>query len=252
MAWDSAQHWDAGAPWADGPLVWDSGQLWDSGLLWDSAVTQDDIEMARIASGLVALANRMSVGDHSGPLLIAGDIAPALATALKNAIRVARDASQRVVAGATYRKPLSPGLGETTAMLCEAIAQALRHIGSEVPVGRYHDRMQLSEAASSLHNVYCQFAGPLRRLVTYSSLDDVYGATLSSNAMGGRAISSFREKNAFQELMNSVTVSPVAMDTSASSSVHALVSSDPVLRPLGADAVAGHLSAIAEGARVTA
>lgn len=208
--------------------------------------------IAIIASGLSALAARMAVGDRSGPVLIAFDLSPALATALAGSIRVARDVSQAAVERAAYRKPLPAGLGETAALLCEANAQALRHMAVAVSAQQYQDRLQLSEAATIMHNIHCQFAGPLRALVTYSSLDEVYGATLSSNAMGGRPLSTLRGQNAFQHLVESADGAPISITTGAAMAAQALIASDPVLLPLGVEAVASHLSEIASGARLTA
>jgi hypothetical protein len=109
-----------------------------------------------------------------------------------------------------------------------------------------------------MHGIHCQFAGPLRALITYTSLDEVYGATLSGNAMGARPLSPLRDRNAFAALVepadpsNRADLAPIRITTAAAAAARALIASDPVLLPLAVESVAGRLSDIANGARLEA
>lgn len=208
--------------------------------------------VATIAADLAALATRMSARNRTGPILISTDLSPALGKSLAVAIATTSQVVGLVLARSKYRSPLPVGIGETVVLLGEACTQALRHITVAIPELYYQDRLQMSEAATVMHNISCQFAGPLRTMVTYASLDELYGATLSSNATGGRPLSEWRDTNAFQALFSSADSSPISLTTSAVSAARALVTSDPVLQPLAVDVVSAYLSGIAIGTRVSA
>lgn len=207
--------------------------------------------VAAIASGLVSLAARLSALDRSGPVLIATGLSPALGSALAGVFRVTRAVVGLVVVNSQYRTPLPQGVGEAAVLLAEASSQALRHISVALPDYAYQDRLQLSQASTVMHSVTCQFAGPLRSLVTYASLDDLYGATLSSNAMGGRPLSPLRSVNAFDALFRQDDAGLVSLTTSAVASARSLIGSDPVLLPFTVDTVAAYLSSISTGTSVT-
>lgn len=206
---------------------------------------------ALIADGLSALSLRLSRRTMNGALAIASVVHPSLPSVLRGVLGLADFAVNAVVSASRYRQPLPHGMGEACASLCESAAQAMRHIGAALPPEHYHDRLQMSHAATALHNVYVQLRGPLRYLVTYADLDDVYGATLSSNASGGRRLSPLRDQNAFQALMEAGGRAPLFIGTQAAGAMDALIASDPVLRPLSATSISGYLSDIATGTRIT-
>lgn len=203
-----------------------------------------------IASGLATLSSRLSRGVASDPLFVAAGVSAPLASVLEDVIRLAKRSTDIVLASSKYRRPLAQGLAAACAVLCEATSQALRHISAAIPDDRYPDRLQLSNAATVFHGVASQFHGPLRALVTYSDLDVVYGATMASNALGGRPISPIKNDNAFEEIFGAVEKSPIFINTDASHAARALVRSDPILAPLHVDAVASYLAAIANGTRI--
>lgn len=205
---------------------------------------------AAIASGLVSLAGRMSVRDKSGIMQVAANLSLGLPGPLRSAVALARATTQAVADRSSYRAPLVPGLGDAAAALCESAAQAMRHIAAAVAPNDYPSRLQLSEAASILHNVFVQLGGPLRQFETYTALDEVYGASLSSNAGGGLPLSPLRGSNAFQRLVDAADRSPVSITTNASQSISQLIRSDPVLLPLPVESLVVHLSAIVGGVRV--
>jgi len=105
---------------------------------------------------------------------------------------------------------------------------------------------QVMGIAALFGNAFCLLNNSFKsgRLIPDFSL--VYGASTCSSTVGGSPLSSLHYQNPFG-LMSSTSGSPISINQSASTSLSAVLKSDPVLSPMNQSNLAIHAGNIADG-----
>lgn len=105
---------------------------------------------------------------------------------------------------------------------------------------------QVMGIAALFGNAFCLLNNSFKsgRLIPDFSL--VYGASTCSSTVGGSPLSSLHYQNPFG-LMSSTSGSPISVNQSASTSLSAVLKSDPVLSPMNQSNLAIHAGNIADG-----
>lgn len=105
---------------------------------------------------------------------------------------------------------------------------------------------QAMGVAALFTNAFCLLNNAFKsgKLIPDYSL--IYGASTCSSTVGGSPLSSFHYQNPFS-LMAAGSNSPVSINQSASTSLSAVLKSDPVLSPLNQSNLAIHAGNIADG-----
>lgn len=108
-----------------------------------------------------------------------------------------------------------------------------------------------SQMAAAFNEVVCIFSNALRPRAVYEEYTGLYGASNCSSTTGGRMPSAFSNSNVFA-VINDRDPTPVKLSGSAITSIGAVTSSDPVLRPLPQAEIGRHLGNITSGTEVFA
>lgn len=111
-----------------------------------------------------------------------------------------------------------------------------------------HLKAALGRVAGAFNEVVCIFSNSLRPRKTYNNYDGLYGASNCSSTTGGRPSSLYADSNAFSLMQ--IERGPVAITSSAYSSISSLSRGDPVLAPIPLADLGRHVNEINNGVRI--
>lgn len=157
-------------------------------------------DVARVVSGFVTLTKRVMGAVQS----VVGAVVGGFTSITNSVIRIAKDISS---AGVSIFRTFS----------------AIRNLPAAL-------KAQLGRVAAAYNEIACIFSNALRPRKVYQNYDGLYGASNCSSTTGGRPPSVYSNANPFALIKGEP--SPITVSSSASSSMNAIIKSDPVLAPM--------------------